>query len=91
MMCGMRRLPLHILVALFAFGGGVYADSAAYRAVDYFWPDVTPGDVRAVELVEPVKVWREWSIKEYEEWNAKLMKARKSASDRSSSRRRVNE
>ncbi len=81
---------LHIPVALFAFAVGVYADSAAYRAVDYFWPDVPPGDVRAVDPVEPEKAWpREWTIKEFEEWNAKRMKARKSLSDRSPRQRRV--
>jgi predicted secreted protein len=35
----MRRALIHITIALLAFAFGVFADDAANRAVDYFFPD----------------------------------------------------
>ena len=49
-MPGMRHALAHTLVALFAFAGGIFADNAAYRAVDYVWPDADIADLSELKM-----------------------------------------
>ncbi len=46
---GMRRALTRITLALLAFASGLLANRAAYRAVDYFFPDASIPAIRMTE------------------------------------------
>jgi hypothetical protein len=52
----MRRALIHIAIALLTFASGVFADSAAYRALDYFIPDASLPEIRRKVVRQPVTI-----------------------------------